>query len=155
MKKNITIVVLLLSLFLLVGCNKDNKKSESVIPHSYKELKEIAKKDENISVFEIDTDDPDIQQSIVKNNNGGSYKYYTFKSDEDAKNFYDYYLTIYKSKKSDSDTENIKNDVSYELVTTDKYYYIRVDKNAMVAVECKIEDKDAIIDSLKTIKYYE
>ena len=155
MKKNITIVVLLLSLFLLVGCNKDNKKSESVIPHSYKELKEIAKKDENMSVFEIDTDDPDIQQSIVKNNNGGSYKYYTFKSDEDAKNFYDYYLTIYKSKKSDSDTENIKNDVSYELVTTDKYYYIRVDKNAMVAVECKIEDKDAIIDSLKTIKYYE
>ena len=132
MKKNITIVVLLLSLFLLVGCNKDNKKSESVIPHSYKELKEIAKKDENIC-----------------------YKYYTFKSDEDAKNFYDYYLTIYKSKKSDSDTENIKNDVSYELVTTDKYYYIRVDKNAMVAVECKIEDKDAIIDSLKTIKYYE
>ena len=155
MKKNITIVVLILSLFLLVGCNKDNKKSESVIPHSYKELKKIAKKDENISVFEMDNDDPDIQQSIVKNNNGGSYKYYTFKSDEDAKNFYDYYLTIYKSKKSDGDTENIKNDVSYELVTTDKYYYIRVDKNAMVAVECKIEYKDAIIDSLKTIKYYE
>ena len=155
MKKNITIIVLILSLFLLVGCNKDNKNDGSVKLHSIEELREQFKDDMDVMIVEDKAVDSSDYQKANVSKKGSGYTIYTFEKDEHAKDFYDYYLKIYSSRKNDGDTENIKEDVSYELITTDTYYYIMVDKNIMVAANCEISQKDASIDLMKLTNYHE
>ena len=156
MKKKIIIVVLILSLFLLAGCNnKEKKNTEIVRPHSIEELKKFVSKDEKINIFETNDEDIDVSSAIVKNSDGKEFRYYVLKNNDAAKNFFNYYLSVYSSKKSDGNPETIKENVSYELITNDKYYYLRVDENTLVTVDCKVEDKDAVIELLKTINYFE
>ena len=152
MKKYIVIVFIILSVFLLTGCDKLNKSSAIVRPHSEEEINKFLK-DKNLKVIKINESDENNYSALVTDDNGKVVNFYTFNEEKDAISFYKYYFDVYKAMKSDGDTETVTDDVSYELTTSSNYYYIRRDGKAIVVVKCTLEEKDDYVKIIKELNY--
>lgn len=153
MKKIITIVVLASAIFLLAGCEKKENSKKSLIPHSEKEVKEIIDNNKDYYIVETNKADKEVYSAMINDFDGRYFKFFVLKDNESALNFFKYYTNVFKSYKIDSDTENVVENKSYELIKSDKYYYVKLDNNSIVVVDCKLEDRDATMEMVKFIKY--
>ena len=153
MKKIITIVVLASAIFLLAGCEKKENSKKSLIPHSEKEVKEIIDSNKDYYIVETNKADKEVYSAMINDFDGRYFKFFVLKDNESALNFFKYYTNVFKSYKIDSDTENVVENKSYELIKSDKYYYVKLDNNSIVVVDCKLEDRDATMKMVKFIKY--
>ena len=153
MKKLIFVVVLISSLFLLVGCDKNSKKNEVIRPHSEEEIKELAK-EKKLNVTAADNEENNSYSAVVDDGSGNFVFYYIFKSEESAQSYYKYYVDVLKAKKADSDVEKENEGCSYELTTASEYKYLMLDKKTVVLTSSQLDNKDETINILKSINYY-
>ena len=149
MKKLLIVFVLISSLFLLSGCSsKESKK----VPHTSKEIKEIAKKNK-LNIDELDDEAEAIAyRAEVTTKNNNYIKFLIIKDETTAVNAFNYYSKLYKNN-NDGSGKEINDETTYELSTSEYYYYIKRDKNVLLMTECSISDKKDVTETIKLFNY--
>jgi len=152
MKRNIIIVVIIISVFLLTGCSNKRTLNDSKfidITKNYKlKSKDVSKEFEKIKSIKNVT--------IAESDDLWQMEFYTFDGRDSAKKMYKSSHSSYKDAKSSSiyaDESSSRKYDEYTLVTEENYLHVCRVNNTLLYVSVPIDYKVDAEKVIRALKY--